>query len=397
MFQQYQRQESATSLGTVRTVSGTSQSSETVENVNGGEETAPSTIIELTVKELSPDSASSSTLTSGPQDTPDERGSASITVSNILARVEEEEPKLLDGGLGHAIETDSTVAQKHEKGEDTNEQEVVTEMPSDEDGDNLRGSGSNQDEALVRDSATTSASDDAQTPKGDEEKHINKDESSNSTTENPLNETDAKLPAASEQEEMDQMSPETSARLDNSTLGGASGFDEDLVDVSSVSDQIQPSDAEIQEESSSASAAAGDEGEDEHEGDQGMRKDHEETQVSVSGLLQTDTCPSQTPEQSVTEAAEDEQCSSVCGSAPADTTLPSPAQEVASDPSPLHHQPSETSDTSGDKASQKTADSVSKTKEIKIARLDVSNVALDTERLELKEASVVCSPLCTFT
>uniref|UniRef100_A0A4W6EPP6 Neurobeachin n=1 Tax=Lates calcarifer TaxID=8187 RepID=A0A4W6EPP6_LATCA len=79
MFRQYQRQESGGSLSTIRTISGVSQSSETMECVNGppAEEAAPSTVIELTVDELSqksPDSASSSTITSSPQETETSQG-----------------------------------------------------------------------------------------------------------------------------------------------------------------------------------------------------------------------------------------------------------------------------------------------------------------------------------
>ena len=44
---------------------------------------------------------------------------------------------------------------------------------------------------------------------------------------------------------------------------------------------------------------------------------------------------------------------------------------------------------------QKAAEPAAPTKEIKIARLDVSNVALDTERLELKETSASVGHLLT--
>lgn len=135
----------------------------------------------------------------------------------------------------------------------------------------------------------------------------------------------------------------------------------------------------------------------------------EEKQVSV---LESQTPPAETPEQSVTEPPTeevvDERSSSTTETAtadeqPSDTTPPSTAQEVAAaSDSTSPSQPSETTGTTeeetvsgptdGSTASsssdiQKSADSASKTKEIKIARLDVSNVALDTERLELKETS----------
>ncbi|XP_044046004.1 lipopolysaccharide-responsive and beige-like anchor protein isoform X3 [Siniperca chuatsi] len=445
MFSQYQRQESSASLSTIRTISGVSQSSETMECVNGppAEETAPSTVIELTVDELSqksPDSTSSSTITSSPPEAADERGHASITVSNILARAEEEDQKLVQesskDASGDEKETEATVTQKN-KAEQT---ETTT--------DNLQTSVSDQAETddtkaveVVRDSATTSASDDAQTPVTDDERsesEPNKGESSNSMTEDSLNEADTELPVVSEQEgKTDQMSPETAACLENSVLGGSSVFNKDLVDVLSVSDQIHPSDADdSQEESSYASAVVGEEveegkkKEDEHDGDKDKKNDQEGHEMmtdeekdekqevriqektedkQVSGLK---TPPLGTPEQRVTEPpkeeVKDEQCSSITETAPAvqqpiDTTLPSTAQEVAAtSDSTSPNQPSETTGTTEEETlssprdgstaasnsgTQKSADSVSKTKEIKIAKLDVSNVALDTERLELKVTS----------
>uniref|UniRef100_A0A4W6EU02 Neurobeachin n=1 Tax=Lates calcarifer TaxID=8187 RepID=A0A4W6EU02_LATCA len=91
MFRQYQRQESGGSLSTIRTISGVSQSSETMECVNG------------------------STITSSPQETADERGHASITVSNILARAEEEERELVQepprDGSGDGKDSEATVTE----------------------------------------------------------------------------------------------------------------------------------------------------------------------------------------------------------------------------------------------------------------------------------------------
>ncbi|XP_044203171.1 lipopolysaccharide-responsive and beige-like anchor protein isoform X3 [Thunnus albacares] len=464
MFRQYQQHESAGSFSTVRTVSGASQSSETAECVNGppAEETAPSTVIELTVDKLSPkspDSASSSTITSSQLEAADERGHTSVTVSNILAQAEEEDQKLVQesspDGSGDGKETEDTVIQKINKeglSEETDTQEPVTEA-STEKTDNLQTSVSDQPETkaaeVVKDSAKTSVSDDTQTPATDDEKsesEHNKGESSNSMTDDSLNEADTELPVTSEQESKnDQTSPETTSCLENSVLGGASVFNEDLVDVSSVSDQIHPSDADdSQEESSYASAAAGEEVEvvekegDKHDEDDEGKKDEgqefqkeeekdekqevtmeekteesEETESKQMSDLESqkvETTPAATPEQNMTEPpkeiVEEDQSSSIAETAtadqqPADPTLPSTAQEVAAASDPVStspSQPSETPCTTGEETlsgapdsstatsssdTQKSADG--KTKEIKIARLDVSNVALDTERLELKE------------
>lgn len=401
MFQQYQRQESSVSLGTVRTISGVSQSLESMECVNGpsAEETAPSTVIELTVDESSqksPDTASSSSVTPSPQDAAGERGPTSITVSNMLVREEEEEQKLgVDSSTddsGHRKETESAEAEKthgKEEGEKTSEQEPVMVKDS----GNLPSSVSDQEEtvetkAVVIDSATSSASDDAQTST----KLGSEGESSNSMTQGCLNEPDTDLPSASAQKDKpDQMSPETAACLDNSALG-ESVFSEDPVHMSSVSSQIHPGDADSKEESS---AAAGDEGElvrkelDKHE-DEGVKNKAEEKQVAG---LDMDTCPSESTEQVRDERPLSTSESATADQQPTDTTLLSAASDSVSPT-----QPSEASGTSGDTI---PSDSVSKTKEIKIARLDVSNVALDTEKLELKETTIVrilfpFSPLFIF-
>ncbi|XP_076585380.1 lipopolysaccharide-responsive and beige-like anchor protein isoform X3 [Chaetodon auriga] len=445
MFRQYQHQESTGSLSTIRTISGLSQSSDTMDSVNGppAEETAPSTVIELTVDELSqksPDTASSSTITSSPLEAADDSVPASITVSNILARAEdEEEQKLVQDsskdGTVDVKETEAAVTHKDDKeeqSEDTNKQEPVTEA------DNPPTSVSDQAETddmkaveVVRDSAPTSASDATKTPATDDEKsesEPNKGESSTSMTEDSLNEADAELPVASEQEgKADQTTPETAACLSNSVPGGASAANEEQVDVSSVSDQINPSDADdSQEESSYASAAAGEEEEvgtkeedkDEEDeckkNDQGgheMKKEEkdekqevriqeeaEEKQVSGS---ESQTPPAETPEQGASEPPKekDEQSSSTTETAdqqPSETTLPPTGQEdstSAGQPSETATEeetpssPADSSTAASSSGTQKTADSLSKTKEIKIARLDVSNVALDTERLELKGTS----------
>ncbi|XP_034441754.1 lipopolysaccharide-responsive and beige-like anchor protein isoform X7 [Hippoglossus hippoglossus] len=446
MFRQYQHQES---LGSVRTISGVSQSSENMEGVNGSsaEETAPNTVIELRVDELSqksPESASSSTITSSPQETADERGQASITVSNILERPEEKEQKSAEGpprdNSGDGIETDATATPTtaaEEQSEETNKQEAATETSPDEDTDHLQTSASDPSETLdtkaaevTRDSATTPASDDAQTPTDGEkcESEHNQGESSNSATEDSLNEVDTEPPVVSEEEvKTDQATPQTAACQESSN--------EDQVDVSSVGDQIQPSDVDdSQEETASVAAEEGEalKEEDAHMDDEGNKSDQEgkevkteedkeevsedekpvESETEGKPNLESPTPPVETPEQNVTEPpkeqVQDEQSETTTSDQqPSDTTLPPKAQEGAEQSDPAS--PSQPSETSGGEETassapesssssstaaaassdtQRSADTVSKTKEIKIARLDVSNVALDTERLELKETSI---------
>ncbi|XP_068176800.1 lipopolysaccharide-responsive and beige-like anchor protein isoform X3 [Antennarius striatus] len=423
MFRQYQNQESSSSLSTIRTISGVSQSSKTTQSVNGTpvEETAPSTVIELTVDKLAqktPDSASSSTVTSGPLEAADESGAASITVANILAGVEEEEQKL-DVSSEEKVTEAAVIPKSDEEDQtkETNDQKPSIEASNEEHADNLQGSISEQVEdepretaEVMGDSSTTPVSDDTAISVTDDERpesEAKKDESSNSMTDDSLNEAGSELPGVSEQEDKTrgQMSPETAAGLDNSLVGGASVFNEDLVDVSSVSDLIHPSDGDDSRESSYFSAAAGEEagavktGEDKNKDDEGELNVQEGLEDKVDeakeGLEEVKVqqiteesesegkqeADSLTPEQSVTEPPKenvsDEQSLTPADQQPSDT--PQEVPGAASETTTTTEEENLSSPSDGS-----TAD---KTKEIKIAKLDVSNVALDTDRLELKGAS----------
>ncbi|XP_061574417.1 lipopolysaccharide-responsive and beige-like anchor protein isoform X2 [Cololabis saira] len=440
MFRQYQHQGSTGSRSTIRTISGASQSSETIKSANGSpaEDMAPSTVIELTVDGLSQkslDSATSSTNTSRPVDTTEYREETSITVSNILARAEEDEEQVdespRDGSVdGKEAESGSSHQTKGGKeNEETNTQNVTTESSSDINNTELEAAHSNQPETAATAAvealgdSTTSTGDDAQTAVTEDDEL--KNESFNSTTENTLNE---RGPLDAEHGgKTGHKSSEPAPCLENSVLGGASVFSEDLADISSVSDQIRQSDADdSQEESSYASAATGEEGDAlKNEGDNESKTNDQERQenkeeeekegkqeasvqdkeTSESEEKQVPCLNSETPSvveppkesvsdghpSSINEAASDDQ-------PPSDSTPPSSAQvAAAASGSTSLSQPSETSDTTAGETpsgaadsssdTHKSTDSVSKTKEIKIARLDVSNVALDTERLELKETS----------
>lgn len=460
MFRQYQGQDAAGSQGRIRTISGVSQSSETMENVNGppAEELAPSTVIELTV-----DSASSSAITPSPLEAADESGPASITVSNSLSRSEgeekEEEQKLVQesskdvSGDGNGAEAAVT----HENSKEEEESNETNKQEPEPSTDNLQTSATNQaatDERdaveVVGDSASSSESDATKmSPTNDEksESDPSKGESPNSMTEDSLNNVDTEVPVVSEQKDRaDQTSAKTEACLENSALGGASVFNEDLVDVSSASDQIQPSDADdSQEESSYASAVARGEGEEaekeegRHEEDEGKKSDlegqdmmankdkDEKQEVTIqekteeTPLPASDTSSAGTPEQNVTEPpsekVQDDQSSSInettsAEQQPSDTTPLSTAQEAeAASTSASCSQTSETTSNTAEEAmsspadtstaastssTQKSDDTVSKAKDIKIARLDVSNVASDTERLELKETPAAVRVFCLF-
>lgn len=399
MFRQYQSQESAGSQSAIQTVSGVSQTFETMEDVNGrvGEETPSSLVAELTL-----DSESSSVVASRPPEGADEINSASITVSNILARTEEEEE-----GEQKSVQKSSEDVSGGGSGT------VAIETPEDQQMSESALAATNGNNGLetVGDAVTTLEND--QKAAATEDGKPTLDESSSSMTEDSLNETEREEQVAPDQS--DQSASENAASLENSVVGGASVVNEDLVDVSSISDQVQPSDADdSQEEPSDVSAASIQEAEIEVQ--EGGHHREDETETTVEGedkdeSLETEIeekakenemekqqalAPSaETPEQTATEATKDVKLEGSSSSEAATSTTPPSGQEVAavsaSTGAKEESSAEDSSVTSSSGSQNISGDSASKTKEIKIARLDVSNVALDTERLELRETSAaVC-------
>ncbi|TNM85808.1 hypothetical protein fugu_008079 [Takifugu bimaculatus] len=369
MFRQYQRQESA---GSVRTISGASQSMETMESVSSSpaEESAPSTVIELTV-----DSPSSPTGASSPTEPSDEAKPASVTVSNILEGAGDYEQKLDENN-------EPTVTQ--EKEEQIKEPKGSTEERRDHPQTPVRDGEVTEDSGAVK-MADVSTTEVPVTDKRDES------EPSNSEP-NSMNEADIEAPPSSEQEGRSEMSSEATPCLENSMLGGASVFNEDLVDVSSVSDQVQPSDNDdSQEESSDVTGPAGEE---EPVKEEEAQNEHDVGEEVKDEKVGTDGNTEGTTPAGVTETSKDEETLEQSCTTPAtqtsETTTPPAVQEVEpTSASDSDKQPSEVAaeepTTSAHVDSSTAASSSGKTKEIKIARLDVSNVASDTERLELKE------------
>lgn len=390
MFRQYQHQESA---GSVRTISGISQSMEQMESVNGSptEESAPSTVIELTV-----DSPSSPTSASSPTEPSDEAEPASITVSDILEGAGEEEQRLDE-------EADVTVTQ----GKDKQNKEMDKEQPGISAEESIDNSQTLVcDRKVTDDSSAVEMAEDSTT-----EMLVWEDKAGSGPSnveEGSMNEGDTEESVVSEQEARSEIPPEAASCLENSVLGGASVFNEDLVDVSSVSDQVQPSDADdSQEESSYTPGPTGEEEEAvkeeeiQHEQGEGEEMKDGKQENGTEEKRETDASP---VEHDVTEMPKDEdnlvQSSTITPTTTADqtseTTTPLTAQEVsATSASSSDKQPSEAAATAGEPTTSEhgstAASSSGKTKEIRIARLDVSNVASDTERLELKETvGIIC-------
>uniref|UniRef100_A0A3Q2YNQ3 LPS responsive beige-like anchor protein n=2 Tax=Hippocampus comes TaxID=109280 RepID=A0A3Q2YNQ3_HIPCM len=325
MFRQYQRQESTGSLGTIRTVSGVSESSETAECTNG----PPSTVIELTVDEPSAEA-------SDPLD-------ASVTVSKVV----EEEQRLCQ----EASKDDVAIPTNHlEEPCGTTDQQEAIEKP-----DYLPEAPRSEDPVAV-------------------EREVIQDG-------DPTNEDEPKN---------DQVSPDSAAPLDNILLEGVSVFNESLAEVSSVSDHTEDS----QEESSYASAATEEDAVGKNEGHDikrevgelqeiALEENNEETRAEVVPEGGETPPAPKTPEadEDVTDPPEEE---------PASTdqppTAPSTVQEAPKGSDSIS--PSQDITVSGEESPSSAvvrSTAIQKTKEIKIARLDVANVALDTERLELRQ------------
>lgn len=359
VFRQYQHQDSA---GSVRTISGVSQSMEHMESVNGSptEESAPSTVIELTVD--SP---------SGPAEASGEAEPASGAVSDVLRGAGEEEQKLEE-------EANVTGAQANEKrSKETDEEQP--EMSTEE----------SHPQTLVCDGEGAGDRCAVEMAEGSTAGTLVPEDKAESGPSN------AKEGSTTEESELPS---EDASCLESSALGGASVFNEDLVDVSSVSDQ--PSDADdSQEESSSIAGPAEEEVTEEdiqHEQEEGEEM-KDEKQKNGAGE-KTEATATRPVERDVTETPKDadvpEQSSATTPATPADrtseTTAPLTAQEVsATAASTSDRRLSGAAATAeGPTTSEHgtTAASTSgKTKEIEIARLDVSSVASDTVRFALKE------------
>uniref|UniRef100_A0A4W5R1G7 Uncharacterized protein n=1 Tax=Hucho hucho TaxID=62062 RepID=A0A4W5R1G7_9TELE len=518
MFRQYQRLGSEGDAAGIRTISGASRDSEILgqlrTNRDQGEETAPSTVIELTIdpeggpqNQESPNTTPPSATSTASASTPSpperegdrsQRGQQPITVSNMLARAEEEEKEELQlvqnqisedqrGGAGDRAEatkqeteaklTEDKVSSK------TVEAMTETETATDKTDDDAATSTAETDEATKPETddekvAKIETSDDAETSDTDNVVRPQTDGEKGSEThsykaadvlmsEDALNET--KEPELVKQPE-EQVSAATSACQKGSVAEGSAVG----ASVQSVSDQVRPSSTDdSMEESSFVSAAGGEEEEKEAEEvkteevvveEEKMeevkaeeikteevkteKKKEEESvaEVTKSAVESLETPCASVPEESQTQPPKMEEIDLDPSAPGADPTSTEPAQQpldsTTSPPTALEailqtpaaigatvsksdtpqavapaeapsikavqpdapqasgatEAPSTRTDTSpkvatataleaGKDSAAECPGSATKTKEIHIARLDVSSVASDTERLELKETS----------
>ncbi|XP_072525854.1 lipopolysaccharide-responsive and beige-like anchor protein isoform X2 [Salminus brasiliensis] len=429
MFREYQRMGSEDESGTrIRTISGTSRDSELQARTNGElpTESAPSTVIELHVEHQP-----------GPKEIEEpERSHASITVSNILARAEEEEAKEEEHKKKQKekeADPEITAHQKKAEGEPEEREESKENLKSEE--AKTRDVGEATEDTAKESVAvkvktdsddgnnTEAVSNEGKTETGNLKSKETEDEKPNndkepeqgpsaeiSSEENDeikaveLSECEDKqaegLPTGEASGEVEKESGRGDAGKDDpvetSVAGVSAIYSEDLVDVSSSSEVAKASDDSMEESSYvSAVATPGEEedGDDEDDDEEKKKKKSEAKKEEKSASPSTETAETQEAAEtsvsasetnlgSSTEAgptAEAESSLEVCQST---DTAPSTETAATAEAVPS----TEAADAPKSGADQAESSST-KTKDMKIARLDVSSVAIDTERLELKQTT----------
>ncbi|XP_059409994.1 lipopolysaccharide-responsive and beige-like anchor protein isoform X2 [Carassius carassius] len=417
MFLEYQLMGSeGGSESRIRTVSGASHDSQFLASANSdlnADETAPSTVIELRVEEKVTDQLG---------DNEETRDQIPVTVSNILARDEEERqtdtvatsPETNKGDKGEQVTT-------KEPGKD----KEVQNMEADIDGEHERVERVEADITMTegsvneKESADLSVIDDADNTQTTTDKDAKveaeavkipaEDDGETSTADTVLNvlvEDKEKGPGDSSPEAVKEArveeTSEASTNQETSETGAITN--EDSTDVSSANNLVKVSD-DSTEESSFVSATAGetDDNSTEKE-DVGKEKEKkletekdekplqnekiEETKDEQAHVVEVDLNRSTSIDETKlhTEitaghgAVETEQTPEVLS--------PDLSKVSTAEVSPCTESMSQDPGTNKDilKAAG-TEISATKAKEIKIARLDVSSVASDTERLELKDTS----------
>ncbi|XP_052369946.1 lipopolysaccharide-responsive and beige-like anchor protein [Oncorhynchus keta] len=456
MFRQYQRLGSEGDAAGIRTISGASRDSEILgqlrTNRDQGEETAPSTVIELTIdpegvsqnqespNTTPPSATSASASTPSPPEREgdrSQRGQPPITVSNMLARAEEEEEEELQqvqnqisedqrGGAGDRAEATPQKTEAKLTGDKVSSKTVEamaeTETATDKTDEAAAASTAETDEATRPETedakvAKTETSADAKTSDTDKVVRPQTDGEKGSEThsckashvlmsEDSLNEP--KEPELAKQPE-EQVSAAISACQQGSAVGAS---------VQSVSDQVRPSSTDdSMEESSFVSAAGGEDQEKEEEESRTQPPKMEEIDLdpSAPGTDPTSTEPARQPLESTTSpptaleailppaavGATVSKSDTSQAVAPAEAPSTKAVQPEAPQASGATEAPSSRTETSP-KVATATAvggrkdsaaegpGSATKTKEIHIARLDVSSVASDTERLALRRPLHTC-------
>ncbi|XP_026126343.1 lipopolysaccharide-responsive and beige-like anchor protein isoform X4 [Carassius auratus] len=347
MFVEYQRMGSeGGSESRIRTISGTSHDAQLLASANGElntEEKAPSTVIELRVEEK---------VTDQPGDSEETRTQIPVIMSNILARDEEERM------------TDS-VAASPQKG-DEGGQDTTKEAGKDNEVKTLEANIDGELERVEADITMTEGRADSDSTQTEAVKMSDEDDGKTSTA------GDSSLEAKVEETSDASPHQETST-----TLGSVTN--EDSTDVSSVSNFVKTSD-DSTEESSFVSATAGetDDNGSVKEDDGKEKEKNLETDKDVKPLQNEKVEETEDASAAMEEVDLNQSTSTDEPKLHTETTASSASPSTES----ISQDPGNNQDTL-----KKAETLATQTKEIKIARLDVSSVASDTERLELKDAS----------
>ncbi|XP_028833968.1 lipopolysaccharide-responsive and beige-like anchor protein isoform X3 [Denticeps clupeoides] len=353
VFREYQRLGSEGGVSApIRTVSGATGDSR-VHQTNGElpEEFAPSTVIQLCVEEQPADHPVSHEAGGGKE----EKNHVPLAVSDVVLRAEEDhQAHPSDGKADDAAPSEHEVLEPEQTtGGQSKTEESVEEQ------EETRGSDASLDAKLSKDD------EDLQSPTDNEksaEGHMFSSEveepvESSDTGGDPVNQSSSDVPGSA----------------------GASFLNVEQVDVSSASEHLKASDDSVEESSFvSAAATASEEGE--------ADNDEEEVQNKA------ETEPVDQQPEEVEKGQEDNKTSS-CVDVVVDGATESscPQPEVLKGEKDLAETAEETgSDAHGASAvlgKDQTESSSSKSKEMRITQLDVSSVASDTEKLELKGTS----------
>uniref|UniRef100_A0A6Q2X696 LPS-responsive vesicle trafficking, beach and anchor containing n=1 Tax=Esox lucius TaxID=8010 RepID=A0A6Q2X696_ESOLU len=406
MFRQYQSQGSEGDLTRVRTISGA--------RADQGEETAPSTVIELTVDpDVAPQSqespstsppsvvsTSSAPSASPPEGDRDEsqRDEEPITLSDILAKAEEgekeelqldqiaeEQRKVADDGVDDTTQKTAVKPTGYEVCVETIEREASSKTsPGTED---AKAGEQNTDdvkqtihdakkEFVEKTKLRTDHKKDSDNDNDEVDKVLMSEDSLNEPE--PVNVTDKQVSAES-----------LAGQKDDLVVSGVPGG-------SSIMDQVHHSSTDDSLESSSFVSAACGEDEEEEE-----RQDQVKTGnvgIKEKEGIKADEVKAETKSKEVTEAEIAKVEPAVESPESQEAPPASPPKESEAEPAQMEeidlNQPGTdivSSDPESKDGATESPSAAVKTKEIHIARLDVSSVASDTEKLELKEASAPVS------
>ncbi|XP_051994075.1 lipopolysaccharide-responsive and beige-like anchor protein isoform X2 [Xyrauchen texanus] len=414
MFHEYQRMGSEGGSETrIRSISGVSRDSELLADANGElqtEEIAPSTVIELHVEDQGSDQLG---------DSEESRTQVPVTVSNIMAREEEERitdraAASLEPHVGVEGEEDSTKEPgkdnemrnvEHTRAKIDEEHETIGVesgmMKAERDYGKDVGEDKEKKDGDALQTYVTNDANIAQTAMDTkvETEAVKISEETDGKTSDP--ETDQNSQVEDQEKEVLSSATEASSEISGQqkTIVEASVTNEEHTDVSTVSNSVKVNDDSV-EESSAVSTSARDgekdngSAENEIEGkksentpetnqDRRVEKDLSKAEKSTDAsapMVEVDLNTEgqiAEPGATVSQPSEAEKTGESTG-------RPTEAAEVSPSVEAISQNAGTNQDTL--KATG-TESSAIKTKEIKIARLDVSSVASDTERLELKETS----------